>query len=219
MRQELRFVCICTCLLSGFALPVAAAVQDSASDVTVVVDIKGPYSSTAIKEMQREATQIIESSGIRLDWQRRENISAAVFNDLVVMTFKGSCTFDPAPPRYDELGPYAITRTANGEVQPFGEVDCDRVVNSVRTAMFGEDYAKGELLIGRALGRVVAHELVHMLTKSGKHGQEGVEKAALSGKQLIARSLPLSAMDVDRLKLERHGSPANSRPDPASLTK
>ncbi|MES1257852.1 MAG: hypothetical protein ABUS51_05465 [Acidobacteriota bacterium] len=206
MRQEPRLVCIFTCLLACLALPMVTAAQDAASDVTVVVDIKGPYSPTAIREMQREATRIILSSGIQLDWQRRENVSSAVFNDLVVMTFKGSCTFDPAPPRYDELGPYAITRTANGEVQPFGEVDCDRVVNSVRTAMFGEDYARGELLIGRALGRVVAHELVHMLTKSGQHGHEGVQKAALSGKQLISRSLPLSAMDVDRLKLERHSS-------------
>jgi hypothetical protein len=151
--------------------------------------------------MQREATRIIETSGLQIDWQRREQIAHAVFNDLVVMTFKGSCTFDPAPPLYDELGPYAITRTANGEVQPFGEVDCDRVVSSVRNAMFGSDYGRAEMLVGRALGRVVAHELVHMLTKSGKHSHDGVQKAALSGKQLIAASLPLSAMDVDRLRL------------------
>jgi hypothetical protein len=129
----------------------------------------------------------------------------ATFNDLVVMTFNGSCSFDPAPPIYDEMGPLAITRTANGEVQPFGEVNCDRVVNSVRSAMLGQDYPRADMLIGRALGRVVAHELVHMLTKSGHHAREGVEKAALSGRQLIAASLPLSAMDVDRLIQERRG--------------
>ena len=117
---------------------------------------------------------------------------------------KGSCTFDPAPPVYDELGPYAVTRTANGEVQPFGEVDCDRVVNSVRTAMFGSDFTRADRLIGRALGRVVAHELVHTLTKSGQHSHDAVQKTALSGKQQIAASLPLSAFDVDRLRLERH---------------
>jgi hypothetical protein len=128
----------------------------------------------------------------------------ATFNDLVVMTFKGSCSFDPAPPLYDELGPLAVTRTSNGEVQPFGEVNCDRVVNSVRGAMFGSDYSKGDMLVGRALGRVVAHELVHMLTKSGQHAHEGVQKAALSGRQLISASLPLSAMDIDRLIAERH---------------
>jgi hypothetical protein len=203
----MRPVYLCACLL-GFALPLLAAsgvpATDPASDVTVIVDIKGSYSPVAMKEMQLEATRIIQTSGMRIDWRRRDDVTNAVFNDLVVMTFKGSCTFDPAPPLYDELGPYAVTRTANGEVQPFGEVDCDRVVNSVRTAMLGNDYARADMLIGRALGRVVAHELVHMLTKSGQHAREGVQKAALSGRQLIAASLPLSAMDVDRLRLERH---------------
>ena len=209
----MRPVCFCACLLASIALSMPAAQPaPSASDVTVILDIKGPYSQTALKEMQREATQIIQTSGVRLDWTRKEDVSHAVFNDLVVMSFKGSCTFDPAPPLYDELGPYAVTRTANGEVQPFGEVDCDRVVSSVRGAMFGGDFAHGEMLIGRALGRVVAHELVHMLTKSGIHAHEGVQRASLSGKQLIAQSLPLSAMDVDRLAAERRTVRTANRP-------
>jgi hypothetical protein len=193
-------------LLAAFALTVvgATAVRPPAA-VTVILDVKGPYSEQAFTEMRREASQIILASGLHLNWRMRSEPFTDSFDDLVVMTFKGSCTFDPAPPIYDELGPLAITHTTNGEVQPFGEVNCDRVVNSVRSAMFGGDYAKADMLVGRALGRVVAHELVHMLTKSGQHAHEGVQKAALSGRQLIATSLPLSAMDVDRLIEERRG--------------
>jgi hypothetical protein len=199
----MRLVYICAAI-SILALPMAAAgLEPSPSSVTVVVDSKGAFSSRALKEMQRESSQIIAASGVRLNWRSRGEASSATYDDLVVMTFKGSCTFDPAPPLYDELGPYAITRTANGEVQPFGEVDCDRVVNSVRSAMFGGDYSRADLLVGRALGRVVAHELVHMLTKSGRHAREGVEKSSLTGRQLIAASLPLSAFDIDRLRQER----------------
>jgi hypothetical protein len=139
-----------------------------------------------------------------LDWRSRSEAADATFRDLVVMTFKGSCVFNPMPILYDELGPYAITRTTGGEVQPFGEVDCDHVVSSLHSAMSGADYVKADLLLGRALGRVVAHELVHMLTKSKQHGREGVEKAALSARQLISESLPLSAFDIDRLQQERH---------------
>jgi hypothetical protein len=215
----MRPVSICACLFACLAvscLPVSMAAAPKTliipSDVTVILDIKGPYSPIAIREMEKEATRIIKTSGIQLDWQRLESATHAVFNDLVVMTFKGSCTFDPPPPVYDELGPYALTRTANGEVQPFGEVDCDHVVRSVRAAMFGGDFNRAEMLIGRALGRVVAHELVHMLTKSGAHANDGVQKAALSGKQLIAHSLPLSAMDVERLRAERHGGSNSPKP-------
>lgn len=200
----MRHVYVCAYLIAGLALPaVAAKMASPQPDLTVVLDFKGTWSPQTIQEMQREASQIIGASGIRLGWIGRGDAGQSIFNDLVVMTFKGSCTYVPAPPTYDELGPYASTRTANGEVQPFGDVDCDRVVNSVRSAMFGGDFAKADMLVGRALGRVVAHELVHMLTKSDVHGREGVQKPALSGKQLIAASLPLSAFDVDRLRLER----------------
>jgi len=201
----MRHVKICACLLAVMALPIAAKPPAAGADVTVITNFKNVYSAPAIKAMQSEVEQILKSSGVSLEWRSRDEAADATFNDLVVMTFKGSCVFNPMPIVYDELGPYAITRTTGGEVQPFGEVDCDHVVSSLHSAMTGGDFAKADQLLGRALGRVVAHELVHMLTKSKQHGREGVEKAALSARQLIAESLPLSTFDVDRLLQERRG--------------
>ena len=198
----MRHVSLWACLIAAAAVPVAA-MPPSGADVTVIVNFKGPYSAPAVKFMEREVAQILKGTGVTVDWRPRAEAGDATFNDLVVMTFKGSCVFSAVPLPYDELGPYAITRTTGGEVQPFGEVDCDHVVSSLHTAMSGDDYARADLLLGRALGRVVAHELVHMLTKSKQHGREGVERAALSARQLIADSLPLSAFDVDRLQQER----------------
>jgi hypothetical protein len=197
---------ICVCLIAGLAVPLGAGVDRvSPSVLTVILDFKGPHSRTSLNEMKRESGQILRSSGVQLDWRMLGEDPFASYSDLVVMTFKGACEYEPAAPLYDELGPLAMTHTANGEVQPFGEVNCDRVVNSARNAMSGTDYSRADLLIGRAMGRVLVHELVHMLTKSGQHGTEGVEKPSLSGKQLIAASLPLSAFDIDRLKQERRG--------------
>ena len=199
-------VAICFCLIAGLTVPLGAGVERMSPPVlTVILDFKGPYSPVSLNEMKREAGQILRSSGVRLDWRMLGEDPYASYSDLVVMTFKGACEYEPAAPLYDELGPLAMTHTANGEVQPFGEVNCDRVVSSARNAMSGTDFSRADLLIGRALGRVVVHELVHMLTKSVQHGTEGVEKPALSGKQLIAASLPLSAFDIDRLKHERQG--------------
>ena len=209
----MRPVYTCACLFACLALPAVAAeltpssysISPSAAsaDVTVILNFKGLSSPQTVQEMEREASQIIKASGVELEWRQHSNSANATFNDLVVMTFNGSCMFVPVPPVYDELGPYASTHSTNGEVQPFADVDCDRIVSSVRSAMFGGDFAKADILVGRALGRVVAHELVHMLTKSDTHAKEGVQKAALSGRQLIAASLPLSEFDVDRLRLER----------------
>ncbi|HEY3823892.1 MAG TPA: hypothetical protein VGL82_05010 [Bryobacteraceae bacterium] len=194
-------VSIFICLIAGLAVPLGAGVDRVLpSLLTVILDFKGPHSRTSLKEMERESGLIMHASGVKLDWRMLGDDPTASYSDLVVMTFRGTCEYEPAAPIYDELGPLASTRTTNGEVQPFGEVNCDRVVGSARTAMSGTDYSRADLLIGRAMGRVVAHELVHMLTRSGQHGTEGVYEPALSGKQLIAASLPLSALDIERLK-------------------
>jgi hypothetical protein len=200
----MRHVYACFCLISVFSVLPALAAQPSRSDVTVVLDFKGTYSKQALHEMEHEAASILLSSGVRLNWAMLGDSFGKSYNNLVVMTFNGVCEFEPAPPRYDELGPYATTKTTDGKILPFGEVDCGRVVSSASSAMSGFDYERADLLIGRALGRVVAHELVHMLTKSPEHGKEGVAERALSGRQLIATFLPLSALDINRLRLAAH---------------
>jgi hypothetical protein len=210
----MRPVYACFCMFAGLVSPALAGEMDVAPfhpvipDVTVILDIKGQLPPGAMRQMQRETSQIIGPSGIRLEWRSLSEGSAGTFKDLVVLTFNGSCSLDSTPPIQNGPGAYAFTRTADGAVQPFGEVDCDRVVNSVKTASAAEDRGQADLLMGRALGRVVAHELVHMLTHSGEHGSEGVEKSALSGRQLISASLPLSGPDMERLK-QRVSGPVN----------
>jgi hypothetical protein len=155
--------------------------------------------------MEREAQGILKPSGLRLDWRLRTDASLDSYNDLVVVRFKGACKVEPVPYVYDELGPLAFTYATDGTLQPFGEVACDQVAASVRSAMAGSDFKHADVLMGRALGRVLVHELVHMLTKSARHGHEGVERQALSGRELISASLPLSALDLDRLRQIQKG--------------
>jgi len=73
------------------------------------------------------------------------------------------------------------------------------VISAVRSAMRGGDFAQADLLLGRALGRMLAHEVMHMLSQSGAHGAAGVAKTALSGSQLIAPELRLEPQDLARL--------------------
>lgn len=173
------------------------------SDLTVVLDFKGPHTVRSVAEMQLEAQRILKQAGVRLDWSMAQDASHYTFSDLVVVKFNGACVIRPDSTLYGELGPplgpLAFTYETDREVQPFSEVACDKVAASVRSAMWGGDFAKADLLLGRALGRVLVHEIVHILTGSGAHGRDGVEQPALSGKQLIAKSLPLSSADLERL--------------------
>jgi hypothetical protein len=207
-REKMRPVyiraCFCACLLGSITFPAVATNRaPSKSDVTVMVDFKGEFSPITLQAMEREASYIIGAAGIRLGWTNPHDAVNSTFNELVVMRFNGSCKYASEPRTASLPGPYASTMTTNGEVQPFGDVDCNRVVSSVQSVLCEVDYANAAILLGRALGRVVAHELVHMLTKSGQHAAEGIQKAALSGQELIGASLPLSVADLDRLRLER----------------
>ena len=167
--------------------------------ITIVLDFQGPRSEQSVAEMKREFTGIMKDTAVRFDFRSRSQASQEALSDLVLVRFKGKCVLDPVGYLYDERGPMAFTYSTDGAVQPFSEVACDKVTSAVRSAMSGGDFANADMLLGRALGRVLAHEVVHMLSKSGAHGHAGVAKTALSGSQLIAPELRLEPEDAERL--------------------
>jgi hypothetical protein len=175
----------------------------SAYDLTVVLDFKGPHTARSVTEMEQEAQRIVEDAGIHLDWHAASEASRLMFSDLVVVQFKGACIIDLGANLDDArlpIGPLAVTHEIDGRVQPFAEVACDTVAASVRSAVCCVDSATSDVLLGRALGRVLVHEIVHILTNSGDHGREGLEKPMLSGKELITQRVGLSRADLRRLR-------------------
>ncbi len=78
------------------------------SNLTVILDFKGPHSNGAVSEMQRETETIFKDSGLHLDWRFREEALHASYDDLVLVRFRGACVLEPAPYPpylYDELLP------------------------------------------------------------------------------------------------------------------
>ncbi len=185
-------------MLAG--LPAFAAANKS--NLTIVLDFRGPYSPASIAAMKQETQGILKSAGLRLDWKSSDEAAASTFSDLVVVRFNGACEMPP-PPLYDELGeigPLGSTYETDGRVQPFTEIACDRIGAFVRSGLHGGNPKKADQLIGKALGRVVAHELVHMLTGEKNHSHEGVFEPRLTVEQLVAGELPLSPADIERLR-------------------
>jgi hypothetical protein len=168
--------------------------------LTIVLDFQGERSARSVTEMEQEAARILKSAGLELNWRSRSDATAESYDDLVVVHFRGKCVLEPVPYLYDERGPLAFTYSTEGSLQPFSEVACDRITASVRSAMFSGDYKHADQLMGRAMGRVLAHEVVHMLSRSPSHGHEGVTRPALSGRQLIAEHLALSPEEMERLR-------------------
>ena len=136
-----------------------------------MLDFQGPRSETGDCRDEARVRRHHEGQRGALRFPfARASVAGTTPNDLVIVKFTGKCVLEPAGYLYDERGPMAFTYSTDGVVQPFSAVACDKVTSAIRPAMAGGDFAKADMLLGRALGRVLAHEMVHMLSKSGAHG-------------------------------------------------
>jgi hypothetical protein len=189
-------ICVLFSMLSAFA-----ADTRSPTAVTVILDFEGQHPSRAIRLMERETERILKDSDLHLDWVLREDAVSKAFPDLVVLRFKGNCGLEPSIREPEDVGVLAFTYTTDGVVQPFSQVACDKIGAFLLSGRRkGSSYTDPEKVMGVALGRVVAHELVHMLLGSGTHAETGVFKPGLTVEQLVSGELELDEGDVDRLR-------------------
>lgn len=172
--------------------------------LTVLIDFEKSPASSSIGEMKREVAQLMQRTGYNVDVKLKSEIGPAdEFEDLVLVTFRGTCNMANYAAFLDERGPLAWTHTTEGQILPFSEIACDNVRRAVAGALWGGQRAKQDVLFGRALGRIVAHELYHIVLKSHAHDKKGVFQESLSGNQLIADRLESSTKDDMRRAVAR----------------
>lgn len=185
---------LASALLQALAMaPLAGAAGPD--HVTVLLEFEQQqYSSIALRSMQAETQSVLLDSGVKLAWSVTDRAAGSSGEGGgLVFRMKGKCAMDLFPALPDELGvPLAMAHSSDGTVLPFGQVDCDRVRRSVRTALRPGDAGGAEPLLGRALGRVLAHEIYHMLARSHEHHRGGIARERLSPRDLTRDRFTLS---------------------------
>jgi hypothetical protein len=189
------------CVISALvgALPLCA---EASSRLAVILDFKQPRSNAVVNEMERATEEILSGSGVRLTWRMRSEIHSEAFSELVLVTFHGDCAIGSATPRTTPPGPLGSSHVVDDQVLPFADVFCDRVASLTRAAMTRPEQGHAQRAMGRALAKVLAHELMHMITKSATHGADGVARPALSGRQLLDQGTTLERDDLDRIRVK-----------------
>lgn len=144
--------------------------------IGVFIDFDATPSARSVDVMKEEAGKIMRSAGYRLDWRAlSQNQGKEAFSRVVVVKFHGKCRleypFHEMDP--DETLTLASTEVQGGHVLPFSDVQCDEVRKILATGT-PPDRQKA---LGLALGRVVAHELYHLLADTTKHASAGLAKA------------------------------------------
>ena len=88
----------------------------------------------------------------------------------------------------------------NGVILPFSDLACDNIRGAVHSAPIADGQLRGNVLLGRALGRVLAHELYHIVANTSEHDEGGVAQSALSGRELTSGLLELRPSDVEAIQ-------------------
>lgn len=142
--------------------------------------------------MRTELQRLLAPSEIEIVWRNSAARKPGEnFEIVVVGAFDGSCSSVDLP--VDSVASLADTSISNGQILPFFRVDCSRVVR-----MLGSH--PGFESIGRALARVVAHEIYHIVSKSTDHHDTGVAKAVFSARDLTNPRFDLDAWSLARMR-------------------
>jgi hypothetical protein len=167
--------------------------------LAILFQFEQPYPNRTLKEAQRELNVLTKGAAVRLKWYDREGPQAtSSFPNILVLDFRGNCD-----PRSENkfTGPLdgwlARMHVSDGIVLPFGEVNCDLV----RAVMNEGTPARvpSNAVFGRALARVIAHELFHFITNSVEHSHAGLTKPSFSSRDLRLDDLKLDRHALDRM--------------------
>lgn len=172
----------------------------AAEPTTLILQFEQPHSDKLLGQVKAEIGNVMQAAGLTFELKLFSELGPyAEFSNLMVVRMKGRCRMDASPGNEKAAaGPLAFTHTSNGKVLPFIEVACDRVRNVIRPAMWGDQFRIAEELMGRAVARVMAHEIYHVMTGT-KHGDGGIARHSLSGAQLISGQLLFEAEDIERM--------------------
>jgi hypothetical protein len=163
--------------------------------VGVFLDFDQEPPATAILAMQREVGIVFADTGARFSWlMLNKDARLQTFDDLAVLRFRGSCHMPQIESPADADGlkiNLASTEVRSGRVTAYSSVECDQITACLANVLRGSAVSVRQTAFTRALGRVVAHELYHILAHTREHTHAGISKALQSPFDLIKEHFQL----------------------------
>lgn len=136
--------------------------------------------------LQDELDSIMTPLGLRFEWRDlhgvRDNQPSV---ELAVISFKGRCDVAGLLPHAAIPGALGWTHISNGAILPFSDVDCDGIRAFLQRGLLAIHAGDREDAFGRALARVLAHELYHIFADTTHHGVCGIGKESYTVHDLL----------------------------------
>jgi mono/diheme cytochrome c family protein len=203
-----KLVLCCFVLGAGFGL--GQPREDPVASLAVYTQFQQDPSSAVLASLQEELKSIMSPVGFDFEWR---SLAAPrhgeAFRDLAVVKFLGRCELTNLGAPQRDPGRLGLTHITDGEILPFSEVDCNGIRGFLAPALFRLDPNQREGAYGRAIARVLAHELYHVFSRTAHHGSSGVAQPSHSVRELLAVEFNFQETDARFLAalLNTGGSP------------
>ena len=171
-----------------------------AEELTVSLQADHELLPSVRNELQHEVETLLTASGIRLLWHLDSKTPPDAAERLAVIHLRGTC--DPAAVNNTVVRSATSlgqTQVANRQVLPFADVRCNEVRQFISPELARVRPDQREQMLGRALGRVLSHELYHILLKSTSHGRAGIGRPAQTSAELVMERTGFSRADERKL--------------------
>ncbi len=168
------------------ALPaIAADPEPSALPVGVYAQFQHEPPQTVLDAVHQEVGSIMAPIGLRMIWPSLDRNASESWPSLAVVRFKGSC--DTVDLSVYRPYPFVLGQTdiVDGKVIPFCNIYCNAIRAMLASRLTSLEPDQRGAAFGRAVGRVLAHELYHALAKTKHHGSRGVGEPAYSADNLL----------------------------------
>lgn len=201
-------LCLALGILPAFGEP--RGVQ--AAPITLYTSFQHEPPPAVVEALQDELEQIMTPIGLHFTWRSLSGVRGNEISvELAVITFKGRCDLAGLLTRNAPPGALGWTHVSDGNILPFSDVDCDRIRSFVQGTLSTIPRDDREEAFGRAVGRVLAHELYHIFANTQKHGSCGVAKEAYTVQDLMSDDFEFEGSQGEALRAGKaHGSPATS---------
>jgi hypothetical protein len=140
--------------------------------------------------MKAEFEDLMGPSGVRVEWRNLTGKRQAEAGQVIVVHFRGDCSASASKSTVADGATLASVQEVDGRILPFVEVQCSLLAALVYPNIRDQAPFQQRLLFGRALGRVLAHEVNHITTQTAHHTNEGITRARLNGTDLTQNPEP-----------------------------
>ena len=172
--------------------------------ITLYTQFEQAPPGAVLEALQEEVESIMAPIGLRFQWRDLDKTAGhEVSAELAVVTFKGQCDLAGLSTRGRYQGALGWTHVSDGQILPFTDISCDRVRQFTRSGLLAFRPGDRAAKYGRALGRVLAHELYHIFANTIRHGSIGVAKESYSMQDLLADDFLFQAKESRMLQTNR----------------